>query len=58
MKTLVLPVVITAFMGIEVSSKPNPLNEAVGISYAVDESNGSLDLEGNFQGKGDRKSCL
>ena len=55
MKTLVLAIVISTFIGIEVSSKPNSLNEAVGILNSIEESNGSV--EDIFQGKGGDEDC-
>ena len=54
MKTLVLAIVISIFIGIEVSSKPNSLNEAVGILNSIEESNGSV--EDIVQGKGEMKT--
>ena len=53
----VLAVVITTFMGIGVYSKPNPLNEAVGIHNTMEDSNGSLG-RGKSQGKRQRKNCF
>ena len=54
MKTLVLAIVISTFIGIEVSSKPNSLNEAMGILNSIEESNGSV--EDIVQGKGEMKT--
>ena len=42
-------------MGIGVSSKPNPLNEAAGIHNSIEEKNSSLG-RGNSQGKRERKN--
>jgi len=55
MQTLVLAVVITTFMGIGVYSKPNPLNEAVGIHNTMEDSNGSL---GRGKSQGDNKGNI